>query len=142
MVKILNELRRDAEGSKVLRDWLGDDGIPVMPDHAQHRAEACARGNYGHPCPYNYVPRWWNLVDMAKDAIATAIRYQLEFKHHLNMHVSNEDQIGTCTLCGCNLPLKVWTPIQYMKDHLTPDKIEKYPPEWCWQRREAENKTL
>lgn len=135
--ELLNKLRQDVEGVKVLADWLGGDGIAVEREHAIARAQACIHGNNGKVCPQNYIPRWWNLHDMAKDTVATSIRNQIELKDSIGMMLPDESEIGTCRVCGCNLPLKVWTPIEYLKEHLQPEQLQKYPA-WCWQKQEAE----
>jgi hypothetical protein len=136
-MKLLDRLRQDVKGLEVLRDWLGDSAMPVERDQAEARARVCTHGNAGKACPWNEQAAWWDLHEMAKDKIAQAIRYQLELKARCSMQLPNEGELGTCNACGCNLRLKVWTPILYLKDHLTPEQLLRYPL-YCWQKTEVE----
>jgi len=131
-MSLLEKLKDDIEGAKLLKDWLGGNGIPVSQIHADHRAYACAHGNAGEPCPLNKEPGWWDRV---KSVIANWIRAELELKNHLNMRVANEDEVNMCAACGCCIKLKAWTPIRYIKDHTPPKKIAK-TPSYCWMRKE------
>jgi len=118
-----------------LKDWLGDEGKPVPTLHAAERAVICVSGNNGKPCPMNCEPRWWER--WIKEPIAQAIKEQLEVKHQMRIGVIVEDELNMCKACGCCLKLKVHTPIQYIKSHLTADQIAKMPT-YCWQRKEIE----
>jgi hypothetical protein len=43
--------------------------------------------------------------------------------------------LGMCRVCGCCLPLKVWTPAAVLKRHVTPKQLNN-APSFCWMRRE------
>lgn len=133
-MSLIDEFRNDVAGLALLKDWLGDGTEPVSQARADHRANACLHGDGGNPCPHNCEPNWWGRV---KSSIANTIQMQLEMKHHLRLHVASEDACFMCRICGCALPLKVWTPIEHIKQHTTPDQLEKYPA-WCWQKQEIE----
>lgn len=134
-MNLLEELRNDVEGIQLLRDWLGDGGAPVSQMAAEHRAYTCVNGKAGDPCPLNKAPHWWNLLENAKSAIAETIRAELELKQHLQMRVTSEEGLAMCSACGCCLKLKVWTPIEHIRAHTTPENIDKTPL-FCWMRRE------
>ena len=129
-MSLLKEIARDVEGIKVLKDWLGDGATPVDRKLAENRAVVCT------DCVKNVRTRWWNFPQYLKDKVASAIRYQIEMKRELKMEVPNEAELGTCDVCRCNMPLKVWTPIQYMVEHHGADKMDEFP-DWCWQRIES-----
>lgn len=102
---------------------------------AYRRACICAhQGIPGHaPCPQNQPAKWW---ERAKDAIANAIKEALAVKRALNLKTPLDDQIGTCEVCGCNLPLAVWVPIQHVKAKTPPAEMAKFEP-FCWKRLES-----
>ncbi len=135
---LLEKLRQDIEGAKLLRDWLGEGGMPVSQTHADHRADVCVHGNEGDPCVFNVAPHWWNLLENAKNAIAETIQAELELKNHLEMHADQEESLGMCRGCGCCLRLLVWTPKERLKEHTTAEQIEKLPA-FCWKRIELQN---
>ena len=124
-MNLLERIRGDVEGAKLLSDWLGEGGIPVGLVKSQSRANIC------ETCPHNVEAKWWDRV---KHKIADTIKAQLELKHHMELSVSNENKLGMCSCCGCAIPLKVHTPIEHIKDH-TPVEV-KYP-HWCWITQEA-----
>lgn len=117
-----------------MRDWLGE-GVPVPQEYANGRAVACLIGDNGNPCPHNRSPKWWEKL--FKDPIAAAIREQLEVKNRMKLATPHDEQIHMCSICGCCLSLKVWTPIEFIKAHTSPREREQFPT-WCWQKIEME----
>lgn len=131
-MKLLEEIRNDIEGLKLLKDWLGDGTDPVSQVRAEHRANACAFGDNGMPCSMNREPNWWERF---KSSIAETIRSELELKHHLELKVSSEDALHMCAACGCCIKLKVWTPTEHIKAHLNEAQIAK-TTSFCWMKKE------
>lgn len=86
-------------------------------------------------CPLNEPDRWWDKI---KSKLADNIRAHLEVKNRMSMHVPEEDKIGTCHACFCNLPLKVWAPVEHVAAHTTQDVMARFPKA-CWQRHEIEH---
>lgn len=137
-MKILNQLleqvRNDASGAALLKDWLGAGGVPIEQVQAELRADVCYRGNNGAPCPLNKEPNWWQRF---ANTIALTIRRQLELKRRLGLRVQKEHHIHMCAACGCCLKLKVWVPIQHIGNHTSVETFNKFPP-YCWQKTEME----
>lgn len=119
-------------GIALINDWLGDSGRPVAPIVANFRAQRCLHGNNGEPCPNNVEPNWWDRI---KSTIAETIRMQLEIKHRLNLTVDEETDLNMCSACGCCLKLKVWTPIDHIKEHTDQKTLDKMP-NFCWIKKE------
>ncbi len=136
-MSLIGKIKSDVEGVAILRDWLGD-GTPVHPMVAEARSKRCTEGLNGKPCPMNVEPGWWDRV---KSEIANWIRYELELKNQMDLKVPQESKLHMCGACGCCLPLKVWTPIKHIKDHLPADKLNK-TPSYCWMRVEIQNQSL
>ena len=109
-LRLTELVKRFHQGTQILREWLGNDAVPVEQEKAEARASVCVH------CPKNYKARWW---ESAVGAIADAIRRQIEVKNKISMKVSVENEIGMCRCCGCALPLKVFVPIGHIRNHIT-----------------------
>ena len=133
-MNLLDEIRKTVDGAQTLKDWIGD-GVPVRQEHANGRAMACLAGNNGLPCPHNKAPKWWERF--FKDPVAGFIRRQLEVKNRMKLTTPHDESIHMCSICGCCLTLKVWTPIGHIKAH-TPNHLLGQFPIYCWQRREMD----
>lgn len=123
-MKLWEELKNDKAGLELLSDWLGDGGEPVHQGIAEQRALVCIQ------CPNNTAPDWWDIV---KNTIADWIRNELELKSKLKMSTTNDEKIHMCKMCGCCLKLKVWTPLDYIKKHVAPEKLSE-APQFCWMK--------
>ena len=132
-VNIIQELRRDVEGAKLLSDWLGDGGEPVSQIVAEHRASVCAFGDGGYPCGLNREAGWWDRV---KHKIADTIRAELEIKHRMALRVSSESALHLCVACGCCLNLAIWSPTKRLAEHTTQETLDKMPS-WCWKKKQV-----
>lgn len=133
-MNLLNEIRNDIEGAKLLSDWIGE-GVPVRQEHATGRALVCIQGNGGLPCEHFTAPYWWERA--FKNPIADIIRMELEIKNTCQLSTPADDWERMCRICGCCVSLKVWAPIDHIKAHTTPEMKSKFPP-FCWQKREIE----
>lgn len=120
----LSRLQQLNQGRKILHDWLGDGGNPVPKEQAQHRANVCAA------CPMNYKGAWiWNM------ATAIAIASQMKLRRTMQISLEDEDKIGICEVCGCQLKLKVHVPFMHIYRHTSEQQFSKFP-EMCWQIQE------
>lgn len=123
---MIEEIKKTAAGALILRDWLGPAGQPVHTTIAERRAALCRK------CQQNQPGRWW---ETAKDKIADAIKLHLETKNAISLHVEHEEETGMCRQCGCCIRLKVWCPIQLIKNHTGYKQLAKYP-DHCWIKNE------
>lgn len=122
-------VRQRAESAAVtVTSWLGDGGKPVSAERAVERATICAA------CPYNAEAK---LFDLSKPAAAT-LRALLAIKGTMNLTTPLDDKLGVCQICGCNLPLKVHTPIKNVLAGTDPDILKLFPDGICWIRSESE----
>ena len=128
----IDEIKREATGMAILRDWWGDGLHHVRQEIADHRSKTCVAGDDGNPCPHNKAPRWW---EHHKSAIADAIIHQIGVKERLKLSTPLENSLAMCSICGCCLQLKVWTPIEHIARHMPVEQLARYP-EFCWQRKE------
>jgi len=113
-----------AEGARILTDWLGSGAITVDPATAQRRADICLK------CPMNANESF------TAEAIAAAVRKQVEIKNHLQLRVGGEKNLKICSGCGCVLRLKVWLPTERLG--LDDEELKKFP-DFCWMQSEFKN---
>lgn len=117
--------RRSAElasGVDILTDWLGAGGKPVEQSLSQSRADVCLQCSFNQP---GFKP---------VEAVAKAIAQQIEKKNELNLSVVGEENLHTCDVCWCHLPLKVHVPLIHITDNTPIAMIEKFQqskPD-CW----------
>lgn len=121
-------VKRIAGGARILSDWLGSGGIPVSQHDAQSRADICLQ------CPKNTAGGF--VASRITKPIADAIHEQLRVKHDLGLKVNRENELLTCAVCYCNLPLKVFTPMEFILKHTTDDVMNEFP-ENCWIKKAA-----
>lgn len=120
-----------ANGVRVLSDWVGDGMKPVSLEKAEARASVC-KG-----CRYNELGHG---AAMLTERAAQYIHEQMNHKAGENLAVSDEDKLGTCDVCYCNLPLKVWVPWKTISDR-TPKKMMEKFPDHCWIKTEKPEPT-
>lgn len=113
-----------ADGIRILSDWLGDGAVAVDQPTAQKRADICLS------CPLN-KPGF-----RVTEAVAAAIKEQVEMKNKMAMHVDCEHELHTCRGCLCHLPLKIWLPKERLLKYATPEELGKYDPR-CWVTNNA-----
>jgi hypothetical protein len=130
---MIETLKQTATGAAILREWLGDGGVPVHPVIAERRAKQCAHGVSGKGCPHNRAGKWWER--MLLDPIAAAIRRHIGAKNNMRLFTKYDDQMQMCDRCGCSNLTKPWVPMEHIKAHTSREQFDKFP-EWCWITRE------
>ncbi len=114
--RVAHVVANDLLGAKIIADWFGKGGHPVIPDIGQRRANACFE------CPRNSLK-----VRGGISQIAEVVRWSAEFMADAKLEVKGEEKLGTCTVCGCPLKTKIWVPF----DVIDQDKKHKFPSN-CW----------
>lgn len=128
-MSLFAELKKDATGAAILKDWLGGGGQTVSQVEAEARAAICLH------CPEHKGGNWWSTH--FRSPIAKAITRQLEIKHKAGLRLSCEWHLFMCARCGCCLRLKAWVPIEHIAAHTDPEQLKLYP-EFCWIRNSIE----
>jgi hypothetical protein len=113
-----------ANGAKTLARWIGEGHQPVDSKLANHRSGVC------ETCPFNIPGDWFDRVT---GAIADMVREEVTAKSAMDLRVQNEDKLGTCHACGCNLRLKVWVPLSVIMGRTSKEEFEELSPN-CWIR--------
>lgn len=125
-MSLAEQARSIPRGLEVIKNWLGEGGTVVHEILAQKRANICLA------CPCN------QKGSILKAAFAEAVRFHLEVKNQLGIRVQGEKSLGECSVCMCQLRLKVHVPIETVHRHMMPGEreilLEKAPQ--CWQINE------
>lgn len=128
-MNLWDELKKDVNALPLIADWVGA-GHPVSQHTAEMRASICAE------CPKNKFPNWWEQI--VKLPISETIKSQMELKHRMELSTSKDEEINVCGVCKCVLNLKVWVPIEHIKEHMADGELEKFPKN-CWLPPEIES---
>ena len=115
-------LRRAAQGTAVVLDWLASGGAPVSQELANKRAEICVA------CPKNMVGSWYTV------APAEIIKSALEARKDLKLETPSDASLKSCDVCRCLNRLKVWTPLAFIAAKTKPEIMAEFPSN-CWIAR-------
>lgn len=113
------DIKKAAQGTAVVLDWLMSGGKPVEQDLANKRAAVCVS------CPRNVPGRWFTT------APAELIRSTLSARSDLKLETPVDDKLQSCDVCKCLMRLKVWTPLQYILEKTKPATLAEFPSH-CW----------
>lgn len=109
--------------------------MPVASTLAERRAQVCYPNKEGK-CPKNESPSAFEeLVGHA----ASMAKLAFEWKAKRSLIVSNEVNLGICDACTCDLPFKVWTPIDQVLKDLKPEEEAELDPR-CWILKEKKER--
>jgi len=112
-------IKRAAQGTGVVVDWLMSGGPPVDQGTADKRASICVN------CPKNVEGSWYTV------APAEIIRSTLSARSDLKFQTPHDDKLKSCDVCKCLMRLKVWVPLHFIKDR-TPQEVMAEFPSNCW----------
>jgi hypothetical protein len=113
------DIKRAAQGTAVVLDWLTSGGAPVTQELATKRASICIQ------CPKN-VPGSWYTV-----APAELIRETLSARSDLKLETPHDAQLQSCDVCKCLMRLKCWTPLEFILSKTKPEIMAEFP-QHCW----------
>lgn len=112
-------IKRAAQGTSVILDWLQAGGKPVEQPLADKRAAICVT------CPRNVAGAWYTT------APAELIRAVLSSRADLKLATPSDDRLQSCDVCKCLMRLKVWTPLDYIVTNTKPEVMAEFPSN-CW----------
>lgn len=106
-------------GIGLLIDFLGPKLTPVNNALASRRGEICAGCKLNQP------------GTALEEAGGKALHLLLEYKADKRLNTIWDDRLLYCSVCSCNLKLKVHVPLDYVISKTTPEQMEKLDPR-CW----------
>lgn len=112
-------VKRAAQGTAVVLDWLTSGGKPVAQQLAESRAVICTT------CPKNVPGEWFTT------APAELIRSTLSSRSDLKLKTPYDEKLQSCDVCRCLLPLKIWCPLDHILKGTKPEVMEEFPS-LCW----------
>ena len=122
VVVAAHNLKRAAQGTAVVLDWLASGGAPVTPELAEKRAAICAA------CPQNQPGDWYT------EAPAEIIKSALDARQDLKLSTTHDAELKSCQICRCLLTLKVHTPLEFIVHRTKPEIMAEFPSH-CWIAR-------
>ena len=112
-------IRRAAQGTAVVLDWLTSGGAPVAQELANKRAAICVA------CPRNVEGAWYTT------APAEVIKATLEARKDLKLETPSDAALKSCDVCKCLMRLKVWCPLTHILSKTKPEVMDEFPSH-CW----------
>jgi hypothetical protein len=112
-------IKRAAQGTSIVLDWLTSGGKPVAQELAEARAKICVA------CPHNVPGDWYTT------APAELIRATLSARSDLKLETPYDDKLQSCEVCRCLLKLKSFCPLDHILKGTKPEIMEEFPPA-CW----------
>ncbi len=111
-------------GVQTLNDWI-DSGEPAVDQViADGRALICSR------CPKNSSG---DLISWFTKPAAGAIKRQFERLEERKLKTEYDSIINVCDVCKCPLKLKVFTPMKFIKGHMSDEVFDDlHSVKDCW----------
>ena len=122
VVAAADNIKRAAQGTAVVLDWLQSGGAPVAQELANRRAAVCVA------CPKNVEGSWYTV------APAELIRATLSARSDLKLETPHDTALKSCDVCRCLMALKVWTPLEFILARTAPNIMAEFPSA-CWIAR-------
>lgn len=116
-------VKRAAQGTAVVLDWLQSGGQPVAQELADKRALICIG------CPKNVDGAWYTV------APAELIRATLSARSDLKLATPHDEALKSCDVCKCLMRLKVWCPLSFILEKTKPEIMAEFPANHCWIAR-------
>jgi hypothetical protein len=112
-------IKRAAQGTAIVLDWLTSGGKPVAQELADSRSKICAG------CPKNVPGDWYTT------APAELIRATLSARSDLKLETPYDDKLQSCEACRCLLKLKCFCPLDHILKGTKAEIMDEFPPA-CW----------
>ena len=121
-------IKRAAQGTAVVLDWLTSGGAPVDQELANKRAAICIG------CVKNVDGSWYTV------APAELIKSTLEARKDLTLVTPSDAALKSCDVCKCLNRLKVWCPLPHILSKTKPEIMAEFPA-FCWIKCESASAT-
>lgn len=122
---VVAKIEKAKAGVGAIMEWLGDGLKPMDAKTANARALICAA------CEFNQEPTG---LQAAYEKVADGLKLLMNAKEDMKLATNYDDRLKTCQQCDCALKLKVWAPMEHVKNH-TSAKVLATLPNFCWIRK-------
>ena len=124
VVAAADHIKRAAQGTAVVLDWMQAGGDPVAQDLAEKRAVVCV------PCSKNVPPSWYTEAP-AELLKATIKGWQALKGSTFAFETAQGDKLKSCDVCKCLMGVKVFTPLVHILAKTKPEIMAEFPSN-CW----------
>jgi len=120
----IKHIKRAAQGTAVVIDWLGSGGEPVAQELAEKRAAVCVA------CPNNQTGDWY--VTAPAELLRKAVSSWQSMKGKtFAFETAQGDKLKSCQVCRCLMRLKVFVGLDHILAKTKPEVMEELHPN-CW----------
>jgi hypothetical protein len=118
------DIKRAAQGTGVVLDWIQAGGEPELQERAEKRAEICVA------CQKNVPGAWFTEApaQLLKEAIEG---WQSLKGNNFEFVTKQGDALKSCDVCKCLMRLKVFTPLSHILSRTPSAILSEFPPN-CW----------
>lgn len=112
-----------ADGTALMLDWLSRGFEFVPQGEADERSRVCAG------CPYN------GPVVGCTSCAGSAIKVIRDRMGKLvgSRKTVMDEKLAACYICGCELKLKVWAPLDMLREHAGEVGLRQFPGKGAWE---------
>jgi len=133
VVAAAGDIKRAAQGTAVVLDWLGNGGDPVAQELAENRAEICVA------CP-KCVPGAW-FTEAPAELIRSSVKAWQTIKGNSFAFETNQgEKLKSCDVCKCLMKLKVFVDLKHITSKTKPEIMAELPDS-CWIKKEIKGLT-
>lgn len=123
----VSHIKRAAQGTGVILDWIQAGGDPEPQELAEQRAATCVA------CPRNVQGAWY--TEAPAELLKAAIEDWQRLKgRKFEFQTVQGDRLKSCDVCKCLMRLKVFTPMTHILQRTSADIMAEFPPN-CWIKR-------
>lgn len=117
-------IKRAAQGTGVVLDWIQAGGDPVSQELAEKRAAVCVQ------CPKNVQGAWYTEApaELLKSAI---VGWQSLKGSKFPFETQQGDKLKSCDVCKCLMGLKVFCPLDSILSRTPAEVMAEFPAN-CW----------
>lgn len=123
-VVVAADIKKAAQGTAVILDWIQAGGNPEPQELAERRASICVN------CPRNVPGAWY--TEAPAQLLREAIKgWQALKGSSFPFETSQGDKLKSCDVCKCLMRLKVFCPLTHILQNTKPEIMSAFPGH-CW----------
>lgn len=115
--KLVSVADRVKTAAEIYADLFGPGGKTVPIEEAERRASICVQ------CKANDTSG--GFAKYFIEALSKSIMGALGMMKNLNLHTSQDAELGVCTACSCPMKAKVWPELSHIRNHTDAETMEK-----------------
>lgn len=130
IIESMSGLKRAAQGTAIVIDWLGSGANPVAQELAEKRAATCVA------CEKNEPGNWYTEAPAELIKKSVEAWKSLTGKTDFEFKTEQGDKLKSCAVCKCLMRLKCFVGVDHILAKTRPEIMAELP-DWCWIKTES-----